>query len=137
MGSTIPIQFKLRSDKETEEVKVVGYGATQKKKEQTFVVVEQMPQFPGGAAALMKFISENVKYPAQATADKAQGTVIMNFVIKSDGKVDQLNVERGVHPALDAEAIRVIGLMPDWTPGKQGGKAVDVQFTMPIQFKLQ
>ena len=137
MGSTIPIQFKLRSDKKTEEVKVVGYGAMQKKKEQQFVVVEQMPQYPGGAAALMKFISENVKYPAQATTDKAQGTVIMNFVIKSDGMVDQLNVERGVHPALDAEATRVLGLMPAWIPGRQGGTPVDVSYTVPIQFKLQ
>ncbi len=137
MGSTIPIQFKLRSDKKTEEVKVVGYGAMQKKKEQPFVVVEQMPQYPGGAAALMKFIRENVKYPAQATADKAQGTVIMNFVIRSDGKVDQLNVERGIHPALDAEATRVLSLMAAWSPGRQGGKPVDVSYTVPIQFRLQ
>ncbi len=133
---TLPIQFTFDGEK-LKGVKLVTYGDTQKRKAPIFSVVEEMPQFQGGAAELMKFISNNVKYPAAATADKAQGTVVMNFVIKSDGKVENVKVFRSVHPALDAEAIRVIGLMPDWTPGRQGGKPVDVSFTIPIQFKLQ
>jgi TonB family protein len=134
---TIPIQFALKSDdKKSPEVTAVGYRKTNPDG-QPYVVVEQMPQFPGGEKELMKFIGDNVKYPAQAAAEKAQGTVIMTFVVRSDGKVDQLNVERGVHPALDAEATRVLGLMPAWSPGVQGGKPVDVAYTVPIQFKLQ
>ena len=101
-----------------------------------FVMVEQMPQYPGGEQALMKFIGANVKYPAQAKTNNVQGTVIANFIIRSTGKVDAIKIVRGVQADLDAEALRVIGLMPDWEPGMQGGKAVDVTYTLPIQFKL-
>ena len=85
---------------------------------------------------MMKYIGANVKYPAKATLEKAEGMVVVNFVIKSSGKVEDVKVVRGVHPALDAEALRVISNMPDWQPGKQHGEAVDVSYTIPIQFKL-
>jgi len=101
-----------------------------------FKVVEEMPQYPGGHQAMMKYIGANVKYPAKATLEKAEGMVVVNFVIKSTGKVEDVKVVRGVHPALDAEAQRVITNMPDWLPGKQHGEAVDVSYTIPIQFKL-
>ena len=101
-----------------------------------FKVVEEMPQFPGGQPAMMKYIGSNVKYPAKATLEKAEGMVVVNFVIRSTGKVEDVKVVRGVHPALDAEALRVISNMPDWQPGKQHGEAVDVSYTIPIQFKL-
>jgi len=101
-----------------------------------FKIVEEMPQFPGGHQAMMKYIGANVKYPAKATLEKAEGMVVVNFVIKSTGKVEEVKVVRGVHPALDAEALRVINNMPDWQPGKQHGEAVDVSYTIPIQFKL-
>jgi len=101
-----------------------------------FKVVEEMPQYPGGHQAMMKYIGANVKYPAKATLEKAEGMVVVNFVIKSTGKVEDVKVVRGVHPALDAEALRVITNMPDWLPGKQHGEAVDVSYTIPIQFKL-
>ena len=113
-----------------------GIPDSQIKDSKIFKVVEEMPQFPGGHQAMMKYIGANVKYPAKATAEKAEGMVVVNFVIKSTGKVEEVKVVRGVHPALDAEALRVINNMPDWQPGKQHGEAVDVSYTIPIQFKL-
>ena len=110
---------------------------SQIKDSKVFKVVEEMPQFPGGRQAMMRFIGENVKYPPQATAEKAMGMVVVDFVIKSTGEVENVKIARGVHPALDAEALRVIRSMPDWTPGKQHGEAVDVSYTIPIQFKLR
>ena len=101
-----------------------------------FTVVEEMPQYEGGFNALMKFIGDNVRYPAQAKADKIQGTVIVNFIIRSSGKVENVGIERSVNLLLDKEAARVITILPDWKPGKQQGKAVDVSYTIPIQFKL-
>ena len=102
-----------------------------------FTVVEEMPQFPGGMGEAMKFLAKNIKYPAVALQNKIEGRVIVQFVVKENGKVADLKVVRGVTPELDAEALRVVGLMPDWIPGKQRGKAVAVKYTMPIMFRLQ
>ena len=102
-----------------------------------FTVVEEMPQFPGGMGEAMKFLAKNIKYPAVALQNKIEGRVIVQFVVKENGKVAELKVVRGVTPELDAEALRVVGLMPDWIPGKQRGKAVAVKYTMPIMFRLQ
>ena len=95
-----------------------------------------MPQFPGGEMALRKFISENIKYPVEAKDKGIQGKVFVNFVINENGKIENTKVVRNAHPLLDAEALRVISLMPDWTPGKQSGKAVSVSYTIPVQFAL-
>ena len=95
-----------------------------------------MPQFPGGMGEAMKFLAKNIKYPAVALQNKIEGRVIVQFVVKENGKVADLKVVRGVTPELDAEALRVVGLMPDWIPGKQRGKAVAVKYTMPIMFRL-
>lgn len=100
-------------------------------------VVEEMPEFKGGMKELMKFMADNMKYPAQAKTDQAQGDVPVNFVINRNGKVEQVEVAKEVNPVLASEVIRVISSMPDWVPGKQGGKPVDVYFTIAIQFSLQ
>jgi protein TonB len=108
-----------------------------KTEKQVFIVVEEMPEFPGGPIALRTFIAKAIKYPAEAQKDKVQGKVFVSFVVSSEGKVEQAKVERSVSPAIDAEAIRVVNSLPDWKPGKQRGTAVSVSFTIPIEFKLQ
>ena len=103
---------------------------------EVFRVVEEMPQFPGGMGEAMKFLAKNIKYPVESQKAKIEGRVIVQFVVKENGKVADIKVMRGVSPELDAEAIRVVGLMPDWIPGKQRGKAVPMKYTMPIMFRL-
>lgn len=105
--------------------------------EEIFAVVEEMPSFPGGDAALMSYISKNIKYPSIATENGIQGRVICTFVINRDGKVTNAEVIRSVDPSLDKEALRVINNMPAWKPGKQRGKPVRVKYTLPIVFRLQ
>ena len=102
-----------------------------------FQVVEEMPEFPGGMAEAMKFLAKNIKYPVAAQEAKIEGRVIVQFVIERDGSVSDVKVMRGVNSELDAEAIRVVSMMPKWIPGKQRGKAVAVKYTMPIMFRLQ
>ena len=105
--------------------------------EEIFVVVEQQPEFPGGMSALMKFLSDNIKYPVIAQENGIQGRVITNFVVERDGSITDVNVVRGQDPSLDKEAVRVIKTMPRWKPGQQRGKAVRVRFTLPVVFRLQ
>ena len=102
-----------------------------------FQVVEEMPEFPGGMGEAMKFLGKNMKYPVAAQQAKIEGRVIVQFVVERDGSVSDVKVMRGVSPELDAEAIRVVSMMPKWIPGKQRGKAVAVKYTMPIMFRLQ
>ena len=101
-----------------------------------FDVVEEMPQYPGGPQALIKFLGENVKYPAEAEKAGIQGRVIVTFVVEKDGSISQPTVVKSVNPLLDAEAIRVISAMPNWKPGKQNGKVVRVKYTVPLSFNL-
>lgn len=108
-----------------------------KEEEKPFKVVEQMPTFPGGDAALMSWLSKNIKYPAIAEENGVQGRVIVRFVVGKDGSISQANVVRSVDPSLDKEAIRVVKAMPHWIPGKQNGAAVPVWFTLPVTFQLQ
>ncbi len=103
---------------------------------EVFVVVEEMPKFPGGDTALMNFIYRNIQYPKNAKEKKIQGRVILRFCVTSEGNVDQVSVLKGVDPELDAEAVRVIKMLPKWQPGKQGGKAVNVWYSVPVVFKL-
>ncbi len=105
--------------------------------EKVFDMVEQMPQFPGGQAEMMQFISKNMKYPTIAQENGTQGRVTCQFVVGADGKVRDVKVLRGVDPYLDKEAVRVIMSMPKWIPGKQNGKAVSVKYTIPVMFRLQ
>ena len=123
-----------------EEVKYtkVEVEETEKPQEEViFQVVEEMPQFPGGLGEAMKFLAKNIKYPVEAQQAKIEGRVIVRFVVGRDGSVSNVEVVRGVSPELDAEAVRVVSLMPKWIPGKQRGKAVAVKYTMPIMFRLQ
>jgi TonB family protein len=106
------------------------------KDKKIYEVVETPPAYPGGIDALMKFMSENIKYPAEAVKDKIEGKVILGFVVDDTGKVTDIRVVRSVAPMLDAEAIRVVGLMPSWEPGKQKGIPVNVRFVLPVAFKL-
>ena len=102
-----------------------------------FTVVEEMPDFPGGQAELLKFIAKSIKYPVIAQENGIQGRVICAFVVNKDGSVVDAEVLRGVDPSLDKEALRVIGTMPKWKPGKQRGKPVRVKYTAPITLTLQ
>lgn len=101
-----------------------------------FDVVEQMPQYPGGESALLKFISANIKYPVIAQENGTQGTVVVKLVVNTLGEVENAKVIRSVSPECDNEALRVVCLTKNWIPGKQNGKLVNVHYTIPIQFKL-
>jgi protein TonB len=109
----------------------------QKNDKGTYVVVETMPVFPGGGqAAMVTWINANIKYPGEAFKSKITGKVIVNFIVSKTGKVKNVTVSKSVHPLLDAEAVRVISNMPDWKPATQAGKPVDVQYMVPVEFKL-
>lgn len=101
-----------------------------------FDVVEEMPQYPGGSAAMMMFLRDNIKYPADAVKDSIQGRVIVQFVVDKQGNVVNPTLMRKVHPSLDAEALRVVGAMPKWKPGKQNGEVVNVKYTLPVTFRM-
>ena len=121
--------FKIKNNTES--------TTTENDTEQVFTAVEQMPQFPGGDAALMKFISSNINYPQEAYQNGIQGRIIVQLVVKSDGSVGDVKVIRSVDASLDREAIRVCKSLPNFTPGRMNGKAVNVWYTLPITFKLQ
>jgi len=101
-----------------------------------FTVVEEAPSFPGGDAARIRFLQENIKYPQIARESSIQGTVYVTFVVEKSGQVTDVRVLRGIGGGCDEEAVRVIKAMPKWNPGKQRGKPVRVQFNMPIKFTL-
>jgi protein TonB len=131
---------KGNDEAEGEVLKAKEVIADEKPKEEeskVFDVVEQMPEFPGGQAALLKWITEHIKYPAVAEENGIQGRVIATFVVERDGSVTDVQVARGVDPSLDKEAIRVLKQMPRWNPGKQNGAPVRVKYTVPVTFKLQ
>ncbi|MBL7970574.1 MAG: TonB family protein, partial [Prolixibacteraceae bacterium] len=109
---------------------------TTKKQEAGFMIVEEMPQFPGGIEALQLFAARTMKYPVIALENGIQGRVFVKFVVDKTGKVTKAKVDRGVDPSIDKEAVRIVESMPAWTPGKQHGQAVDVAYTIPIDFKL-
>ena len=124
-------------DKKVVAVVDIPKAKEEPQEEVIFQVVEEMPQFPGGLGEAMKFLAKNIKYPVEAQQAKIEGRVIVRFVVGRDGSVSDVEVMRGVSPELDAEAVRVVSLMPKWIPGKQRGKAVAVKYTMPIMFRLQ
>ena len=101
-----------------------------------FQVVEQMPQFPGGQAAMMKFIADSLRYPSVACENRIEGRVVVQFVVDCEGNILNPLVVWSVDPLLDREAIRLVKLMPKWIPGRQNGKPVNVTCLIPIRFKL-
>ncbi len=127
------------SETEAIEVKHVEVVLEEEEPEEEtiFQVVEVMPEFPGGMAACLKYLSQNIKYPVMAQENGIQGRVIVQFVVNSDGSIVDPMVVRSVDPSLDREALRVIQSMPKWKPGQQRGKAVRVRYTVPVTFKLQ
>ena len=98
-------------------------------------IVEQMPSYPGGTSALMKFLSDNIKYPS--TCEGVQGRVVCSFVVERDGSLSDLKIVKSVHPLLDKEALRVLSLMQNWIPGKQNGEFIKVKYTLPVVFRLE
>ena len=102
-----------------------------------YIMVDEMPQFPGGDAALFKFLYETIKYPAEAKDNGIQGKVILKFIVTSEGNVENVYVVRGVDPLLDNEAVRVMNLCPKWEPGKMKGKPVNIYYSVPISFSLK
>ncbi|MCE1166897.1 MAG: TonB family protein [Sphingobacteriia bacterium] len=104
--------------------------------QEPFKVVEQMPDYPGGDEARVKFLRDNIKYPSIARESGITGTVFLTFVIDKNGRISNIKVLRGIGGGCDEEAVRVVKLMPAWIPGKQAGKAVPVQFNLPIKFTL-
>ena len=109
----------------------------EEKKEEIFRSVEQMPQFPGGEAALMKYLQSHINYPPTAAENNVQGRVVVQFVVDKTGKVGEVKVVRSVDKDLDKEAVRVCKSLPKFTPGRQNGQAVSVWYTLPVTFKLQ
>lgn len=104
---------------------------------QVFTVVEQKPQFPGGEAALLKWVGDHIRYPAMAQDNNIQGRVVVQFVVTKTGKVGEVKVIRSKDPDLDKEAVRVVKSLPDFVPGKMNGHSVNVWYTLPVTFKLQ
>ncbi len=144
---TLPVVFKLgggvpqvavdapkprTGEREIADVKITLVD------EKIYQVVEQMPEFKGGATALMQFLSKNINYPKEAAEQKIQGKAFIGFVVEKDGSITDVNVVKSSgNDLLDQESVRVVKSMPRWNPGKQGGKAVRVRFTLPVMFRLQ
>ena len=100
-----------------------------------FVFVEQMPEFIGGEAALFRFLSENIEYPQSGHRVRDQGTVYVEFIVGTDGRVRQGKLLKGINKKIDEEVLRVVDIMPKWKPGKQNGRAVNVRFSLPVKFR--
>ncbi|QZT36255.1 energy transducer TonB [Halosquirtibacter xylanolyticus] len=118
------------------KVETVVEDEKEAEEEEIFNFVEDMPMFPGGNAALLKYIGKTVKYPVIAQENGIQGRVFVTFVVEKDGSVTDVRIARGVDKALDREAVRVVKTLPRWKPGMQRGKAVRVSYSVPINFVL-
>jgi TonB family protein len=128
---TISILPKHRDDSENTPPNYVIQN-----NEKLYYYVEQQPQFPGGESKLMDFIANNLRYPEIDMRKGVQGKVIVQFIIDKSGEVRDPKILRSVSPTIDAEAIRMVNLLPDFVPGRQNGEAVSVKYILPISFKL-
>lgn len=126
----------MRANVQKKVVKTTKATKKTSANDKVYEVCEQMPTFPGGDAAMMKYLSENVKYPALAIKAQEQGRVVVSFTVEKDGAISDVKVARSVTPSLDTEAVRVVKAMPKWTPGKQDGQLVRVRYNVPVSFKL-
>lgn len=135
----IDINVEADQNTEVQEYVPVKVDAEEESAEeaQIFMVVESMPVYPGGESALYTYLAENIKYPQMAKESGIQGRVFVTFVVERDGSVTDVRVLRGIGGGCDEEAIRVVKGMPRWTPGKQRGKSVRVQYNLPVKFTLQ
>ncbi len=128
--------FDVEADEET-EVEIVEVEEVEEEDDNVvFLVVEKNPEYPGGLLALRRYIADNINYPAVARENDIQGTVYLRFVVLKTGKVGAVEIQRGVDPLLDNEAKRVVKALKKFTPGQQGGKKVNVWFSLPIVFTL-
>lgn len=116
---------------------MVAYDESTGTEKKVYKVVEEMPEYPGGTLEFRKFIAKNVKYPKEARKAGVSGKVYVQFIVTKEGNVEDVTVIRGVNKALNEEAVRVVSALPKWKPGLQKGKAVNVQYTIPINFALQ
>lgn len=127
---------KSSSYNESELSDLISMDEEEEEKSEVYTIVENMPEYPGGNAALGQFIGANMKYPAEAQANGITGVVYVQYVVDKNGQVSNVKVLRGAHPDLDAEAVRVVRLIKGYKPGTQRGKPVAVQFTIPLRFNL-
>lgn len=131
---------EIKSTEETGEAVAeaapVDNGPEEVEEEEIFMRVEKAPSFPGGQKAMMEYLMKNVKYPASCQEAGIQGRVIVSFVVNKDGSIVNVEVIRGVHEKLDAEAVRVVKSMPTWSPGEQQGRKVRSKFQLPVFFRL-
>ena len=127
---------KLEAEQKAEAKASDAIAPADTTKNVVYDVTETMPQFPGGQGVMMKYLAANIKYPASAVKAKKQGRVIVAFVIQKDGSVTNARIVKSVDPELDAEALRIVKAMPNWTPGTQDGKPVNVNYTIPVVFSL-
>ncbi|MCF8343163.1 MAG: energy transducer TonB [Bacteroidales bacterium] len=125
-----------QSDEEAREVVIMINDSSTSIDEDVFVVVEQMPEFPGGDEAMYKYIADTISYPEKAKKLGLQGRVFVTFVVERDGSINQARILRGIGGGCDEEALRVVQDMPKWKPGIQRGKPVRVQYNLPIKFTL-
>lgn len=140
IGEQIPevaeVQQKAEQAAE-EKVKTKPQTDTTKKKKTWDCMPETMPYFPGGQELLLKYLADNIKYPASAVKAKKQGRVIVTFIVQKDGSVTHAKIAKSIDPELDAEALRIVKGMPKWTPGTQNGKPVSVRYMVPVKFSLR
>ena len=143
MSSKLSVgSFDVKGNDEGGEVlkakEVIATEPVKPKEEENkvFDVVEQMPSFPGGNAAMMNYLSQNIKYPVEAEENGVQGRVLVEYVVGKDGYISDVRVAKSVDPLLDKEAIRVVKGMPKWIPGEIDGEAVTVRYTLPVTFRL-
>ena len=142
-GNEEPLKVSIKKPATIDEIQAVGYAPAPKtnapsaEQGEIFQVVEEQPMFPGGMQELMTFLQTNIRYPKEAQARGLQGRVIVQFVVNKDGSICDEHIVKSVDPQLDAEALRIVRSMPNWTPGKQRGEPVRVRFTLPVTFRLQ
>ena len=139
-GSEEPLKVNLKRPAGIDEIQAVAFGKPAPKSEEEgeiFQVVEELPMYAGGMQELMKYLQMNIRYPKEAQERGLQGRVIVQFVVNKDGSICDEHIVKSVDPQLDAEALRIVRSMPNWTPGKQRGEPVRVRFTLPVSFRLQ
>ena len=134
--ATEDINQPVKTESAISEKEIVIEAEPEEMPDDVFMVVEEMPEFPGGTMALLEYLRSNVKYPKECRDNNIQGRVLVSFIVGKDGKITNPEIVLGVDPALDAEAMKVVAAMPEWKPGTQKGEKVRVQYTIPINFRL-
>lgn len=135
-GADTPLMVNIKYNFDASKEQGTRVQQPEATEDEVFMVVEEQPMYPGGMEELMKFLQKEIQYPQEALDKGIQGRVVVQFVVKKDGSIAEANIAKSVDPLLDAEALRVVSLMPNWTPGKQKGEPVNVRFTLPVSFRL-